>query len=84
MNNKIEEKLKELNIESIEEFEPNFYISNLTNGYSIKKKAIDNLFSRYDVEDLIFIENYNEIGIVEYVAKGQYYIKDNKIIIEED
>lgn len=76
--------MRELYCNKINEFEPNFYTQNLTNGASIKKRAIDNLFSRYDLEDLIFIENYNEIGIVEYVAKGEYYIDNNKIIIEED
>lgn len=76
--------LKEYDIESIEEFTPEFYISNLTNGGAIEKQAIKNLYARgYSKEELIQIENYKETGIVEYVADDRFYIEDNMIIAEE-
>lgn len=60
-----------------------FYTKNLTNGKEIKKDAIKNLIERgYSLEELAKIENYNEIGIVEYVAKGNYSIENNQIIKE--
>lgn len=57
---------------------------NLVNKREIEKKAIENLYKRgYTNDELIKIENYDEIGIVEYVADNQFYIKNNKIIAEE-
>ena len=79
----LKELLERYGIESVEEFEPKFYTMNLVNGYQIEQKAIINLYSRYSKEELIQIENYDEIGIVEYVAKNQFYIENNKIIREE-
>lgn len=80
------ELLEKYEIESIEEFVPEFYYQNLLNGRKINNQAVKILLDRYSKEELIKIENYNEIGIVEYVAKDDFYIKDNKIIIgyEED
>lgn len=61
-----------------------FYTMNLVNGRAIEREAIKNLYERgYTKEELIQIENYDEIGIVEYVAKDQFYIEDNKIIAED-
>lgn len=80
----MKELFEKYEIESIKEFEPKFYTMNLVNCGEIEKKAIENLYKRgYTKEDLIKIENYNEIGIVEYVANNQFDIKDNKIIAEE-
>lgn len=81
----IEKKLEELEIESIEEFQPDFYTMNLVDGYEIKKKAIKNLFDRFEncKEQLLFIENYDEIGIVEYVANDKYDVVDNRIVPED-
>ena len=76
----IEELLEYYEIESVDEFQPEFYTMNLVNSYSINSKAVDNLLSMYSKEDLIKIENYDEIGIVEYVADNRFYIKDNRII----
>lgn len=73
-------KMKEYNIKSIEDFEPKFYIANLKNGYLIEQKAISNLKERYSNLRLILIENYDEIGIVEYVADNHYHLEYNKII----
>ena len=68
----------------LKEFEPKFYTMNLKNGYKTNKEAIENLYNRgYSKEELIKIENYNEIGIVEYVAKNQFYIENNHIYIED-
>lgn len=75
--------LEKYDIENIDDFVPQFYIMNLKNGIAIQDKAIKNLFSRYSKEDLIKIENYDEIGIVELVADGCYHIEDNKIIVED-
>ena len=75
--------LKKYDIESVEEFEPKFYTMNLVNGYKIERQAIKNLKKRYSKEELIQVENYDKIGIVEYVAKDQFYIKNNKIIVED-
>lgn len=83
MNEKIKEKLEEYEIESVEEFEPSFYTQNLVNGRTIEKKAINNLLNNYKKEELILIENYNECGIVEFVASNQFHIEDNKIIIDD-
>lgn len=55
-----------------------FYTMNLTNKYEIEKKAIENLMN-YDLETLKKIKNYDEIGIIEYVAKNDFFIFDNKI-----
>lgn len=64
----------------MDEFVPEFYYQNLTNGWAINKKAVKILLDRYSKEDLIRITNYKEIGIVEFVADDDFYIKDNKII----
>lgn len=61
-----------------------FYTKNLTNGYIIEERAFKNLLSRYTLSDLLLIENYGDIGLVEYVASNQFYIKNNKIIIDID
>lgn len=82
-NKNYDELLEKYEIESIEEFEPKFYYANLTNGYQINKKAVNNLLENYSKEELIKIANYDEIGIVEYVAKNQYYIEDDRIIVDE-
>lgn len=80
----MKELLEKYEIESVEEFVPEFYTMNLVNGYAIEKKAIENLYARgYTNEELIKIENYDEIGIVEYVADNQFYIENNLIIREE-
>ena len=55
-----------------------FYTMNITNKYEIEKKAIENLMN-YDLETLKKIKNYDEIGIVEYVAKNDFFIFENKI-----
>lgn len=76
--------LEKYDIENIEEFEPKFYTMNLINGYKISKEAVENLYNRgYSKEELIKIDNYDEIGIVEYVAKNQFYIENNHIYIED-
>ena len=80
----MKELLEKYEIESVEEFVPEFYTMNLVNGYGVQKQAIKNLYARgYTNEELIKIENYDEIGIVEYVADNQFYIENNKIIREE-
>lgn len=79
----IKKRLEELELESIDEFEPNFYTMNLVCGSIVKKKAIKNLFEQYPKEELIFVKNYNEIGIVEFVADNQFYIENDMIIAEE-
>lgn len=61
-----------------------FYTQNLTNWYDIEKQAFKNLLDKYTLIDLLLIENYNEIGIVEYVTDNQFYIENDKIIIDED
>lgn len=76
--------LDKYNIRSVEEFVPKFYYANLENGYQINKKAVNNLLKYYTKEQLIKIQNYDEIGIVEYVANDNYYIEDNLIKIYED
>lgn len=81
--NDIKKRLEELGLESIDEFEPNFYTMNLVCGNIVKMKAIKNLFEQYPKEELIFVENYNEIGIVEFVADNQFYIENDMIIAEE-
>lgn len=78
--NEIKKLLEKYEIESIDEFVPEFYYMNLTNGRSINNKAVKILLDRYSKEELIKITNYDEIGIVEYVADDDFYIKDNKII----
>lgn len=81
---KLKELLEKYDIESVEEFEPEFYHQNLTNGYKINKKAVENLYSKgYTKEELILIDNYDELGIVEYVADNQFYIKNNHIYIDD-
>ncbi len=80
----MKELLEKYEIESVEEFVPEFYTMNLVNGYGVQKQAIKNLYARgYTNEELIKIENYDEIGIVEYVADNQFYIENNLIIREE-
>ena len=76
----VKELLEKYEIESVDEFVPEFYYQNLTNGWAINKKAVKILLDRYSKEDLIRITNYKEIGIVEFVADDDFYIKDNKII----
>ena len=78
------ELLDKYDIQSVEEFEPKFYYANLVNGYQINKKAVNNLLKYYTKEQLIKIQNYDEIGIVEHVADDNYYIEDNLIKIYED
>lgn len=58
-----------------------FYTMNLKNANIIEKKAIKNLKERYsnNLEQLERITNYDEIGIVEYVADNNYFIYNNKI-----
>jgi hypothetical protein len=57
-----------------------FYTKNLVNGFQIARKAGKNLLDRYDVMTISKITNFNEIGIVEYVAKNDYYIANNEIV----
>lgn len=81
----MKELLEKYDIESIEDFRPEFYIQNLRSGISIQDKAIKNLYARgYTNEELIKIKNYDEIGIVEYVADNKFYIEDDYIFREED
>ena len=61
------------------DYKPEFYYSNLVNGYQINKRAVDNLLNSYSIEELINIDNYDELGLVEYVAAGKYYIEGNYI-----
>lgn len=61
------------------DFRPQFYYSNLVNGYQINKRAVNNLLNNYTIEQLIQVDNYNELGLVEYVADNNYYIKNNHI-----
>lgn len=81
----MKELLEKYDIEDIKDFVPKFYTMNLVNGYSIEKQAIKNLYDRgYKNEELIKIKNYDEIGIVEYVAKNEFYIENDYIIKEEE
>lgn len=81
----MKELLEKYDIESIEDFRPKFYTMNLRNKVAIEDKAIHNLKARgYTNEELIKIKNYDEIGIVEYVANNQFYIENDYIIREED
>ena len=61
------------------DYKPQFYYSNLVNGYQINKRAVNNLLNNYTIEQLIQVDNYNELGLVEYVADNNYYIKNNHI-----
>lgn len=56
-----------------------FYTMNLTNANLIEKKAIENLREQYSDDVLSKITNYDETGIVEYVADNNYFIYNNKI-----
>lgn len=56
-----------------------FYTMNLLNKNEIEKKAIKNLREQYSENELSKITNYDEIGIVEYVADNNYFIYSNKI-----
>lgn len=57
-----------------------FYTMNLDNSKNIiEKKAIKNLRGQYSEDELSKITNYDEIGIVEYVANNNYFIYKNKI-----
>lgn len=85
---KVYEKLEEYDKESLEDFDPywdiSFYTSNLVNGRIIEQKAIQKLKERYDKIDILLVNNYNTIGIVEFVADDEFYIDDNcNIVIEE-
>ena len=80
----MKELLEKYDIESIEDFRPKFYTMNLRNKVAIEDKAIRNLKARgYTNEELIKIKNYDEIGIVEYVADNQFYIEDDYIRKED-
>ena len=79
----MKELLEKYEIENVEEFEPKFYTMNLTCGRAIEKQAIKNLYDRGTNKDLIKIKNYDEIGIVEYVANNRFDIIDNMIIKED-
>ena len=59
-----------------------FYYQNLTGGYAVNKKAKEILEKEFDYnyEELCKIENMREIGIVEYVANGDFKIENNLII----
>lgn len=61
------------------DFIPQFYYSNLVNGYQINKKAVANLLNNHTIEELVQVDNYNELGLVEYVADNNYYIENNHI-----
>lgn len=66
--------------------EDKFYIQNLSgNRREIEKKAIENIINRcqYDINTLFRIENYDEIGIVEFVAENKFDIIDDYIIRED-
>lgn len=81
----MKELLEKYDIESIEDFRPKFYTMNLRNKVAIEDKAIRNLKARgYTNEELIKIKNYDEIGIVEYVADNKFYIENDYIFTEED
>lgn len=80
----MEEYLEIYDLESIDEFVPKFYTMNLLNGRATEKKAIENLYKRgFTNEQLIKVTNYDEIGIVEYVAYDEFDIIDNKIVVEK-
>ena len=80
----MKELLEKYDIESIEDFRPKFYTMNLRNKVAIEDKAIRNLKARgYTNEELIKIKNYDEIGIVEYVADNKFYIEDDYIRKED-
>ena len=69
----------------MKDFRPKFYIQNLRDGIAIQDKAIKNLYAKgFTNEELIKIKNYDEIGIVEYVAKDKFYIENDYIIREVD
>lgn len=71
--------------EIVSAFIPEFYSMNLVNGYSINKRAVEKLYkSGYTNDELIKIKNYDEIGLVEFVADDDFTIKDDKIIKLED
>ena len=81
----MKELLEKYDIESIEDFRPKFYTMNLRNKVAIEDKAIRNLKARgYTNEELIKIKNYDEIGIVEYVADNKFYIENDYIFREDD
>ena len=66
------------------DFRPEFYYSNLVNGWAINKQAVDNLLNSHSIEELIQVDNYDELGLVEYVAAGKYYIEGDHICKVED
>lgn len=62
-------------------FVPEFYYGDLAHGYNINEDAVNHLYScGYTNADLIKIKNYDECGVVEFVADDDFYIKDNYII----
>jgi len=69
--------------EILEYWNPPFYTANLTNANAIYNKAIENLLNIYTKDELLDIKNFNEIGIVEYVAKDNFHIENDTIIRED-
>lgn len=66
-----------------------FYIMNLVNKTEIENEALENLLNRYDENIILNITNFDDIGVVEYVANNQFYLEELEnnqfeIIIEED
>ena len=74
------------NYKEIFEDEVNFYYMNLSNGYKTNKKAKKNLVERTNgnYKLLCSLKNYDEIGIVEFVADDEFSIDYKNLIIEID
>lgn len=68
--------------EKIEFLQNKFYTENLIKGLKIENKAINNMLC-YSLEDLQKITNYDEAGIVEFVANNNFKIVNNKIEPED-
>lgn len=75
----LKELLEYYDIESLEDFEPRFNMSGITN-WKIEDRAIENLKARFTQEELMQVKNYTTDGVVEFVADDDFYIKDNYIV----
>lgn len=70
--------------EILEEFTPEFRYDNLTMGYYVNEKAVENLLKNHTKEELLKIDNYDELGLVEAVRNDEYIIENNHIIALEE
>lgn len=69
-----------------------FYLDNLTNKYDIAKRAEKNLLSYLtinvlgikEIDAILSITNLGDCGIVEYIAKDEFTIEDNQIVVFEE